>query len=200
MQRRNLPSREEIEAWANQVAPDVPKQVYTPRPYPRYPSALDYDPMNPYTPPRSRDTPYADIVDLIRNKPFRATYPESFTPIPEYYRENNITPPYVPIEDCDYAHGSITIDGMITLANSDMPWALENSADMQLVLDVCNEYLRLARAAPTQTQAIKVSIRNVEKLVSVLEKGLARALKREGKFTKIKQDIFSLLKRAVGNN
>lgn len=199
MHSRSIPSREELKSWMEEMLPDRPPSIpQQPKPYPKYPSVFENDPMSPYKVPRTRDTPYVDVVDVIRNKPFKAIYPESFAPVPDYYRENNIPVPYEPVPGSDYARGSLTIDDMLELVSMDQPWALERSQDMQIIRDILQEYLNLALPQKTKSKAIANSIAGVERLMAILDDGLKRAAKKEGKLKGVTRDIFSLLKKMSG--
>ena len=148
-------------------------------------SDLEDNPMSPYIIPRSRSTPYTDVVDIIRNKPFKAHYSESFTHVPRYYTENNIAPPYQPYADSDYTKGVITIDGMIELANADQPWALDNPEDINIILSVLYEYKEQALPLIKKERKVKISVDRVDRLIAVLEKGRQKVLRRIGDDRKI---------------
>ena len=75
-------------AWLNQEDPPKPK----PRKEPFY-----NDPMDPYTLPTS-DNNYDNVTDVINRKPFAAVYPQSYTPIPNYFKRFGYAPFYQPGE------------------------------------------------------------------------------------------------------
>ena len=194
--RRGLPSHEEMERVVKEgMGPPPPKVVMPVRA--SYVSDCNNNPMSPYVVPHTRSQPYEDVVDVIRHKAFKAYYPESYAPVHQYYLENNITPPYVPIDGSDYAAGSITIDGMIDLVLNDQPWALERSEDIETILTILDEYIRVMTPYDNDKK-VRISLQNVGKLRNILEAGKRRAMKRRGKITGMTLSIFDILKRLKG--
>lgn len=101
---------------------------------------LSYDPAYPYELPRSRMV-FKDIPDEINNRGFHAVYPQSFTPIPNYFTQLGIDPYYSPGEDVDYAPGSLTIAGMIELTDLGKPWKLVYADDFAVIISLVEQYV-----------------------------------------------------------
>ena len=77
---------------------------------------MKQDPMSPYTPPQS-PTNYTSITDILRRKPYKGAFPQSFT-------------------------GAITIENMIELTNSRLPWQLDRDQDVIEIIGITEEYYK----------------------------------------------------------
>ena len=146
-------------------------------------SILRDDPMSPYRYPESKLI-FDSITDEINSRSFKAVYPQSYTPIPRYFTDFNITPYFSPGEDMDYAHGAITIAGMIDLVSMKQPWALENVTDFDTIIQITNKYYDLI--SKTENRSIAEYRQRVERFLRVMEKGRLRAYRRIGKIDVLK--------------
>ena len=102
---------------------------------------MKQDPMSPYTPPQS-PTNYTSITDILRRKPYKGAFPQSFTRVPNYFGKYGISPYYEPEEFNDYARGAITIENMIELTNSRLPWQLDRDQDVIEIIGITEEYYK----------------------------------------------------------
>ena len=168
------------------VPPDVPTTHY---------GATGYDPMSPYPVITSR-VRYANIADVINNKGYPAVYPQSYTPVPDYFKRFNITPYFNPGEDVDYAKGSLTIAGMVDLNSMKAPWSLQREQDIAEVLELARAYNRTLTSLVNVDMKVKAYIPRLQALIKVLEKGYKRVLKKHGKL-ELSSDIVDLLRRMV---
>ena len=151
----------------------------------------------PYTLPKS-PSGFKNIVDVINNKGYHAVYPQSFTVVSPYYSRNNITPYFNPGEGEDYAHGSITIAGMIDLVANDLPWALDRDQDIEEVIAITEEYAKLLAPRQAESIELKAYACKVKGFLQVMYKGRDRMLKRTGRTATDKRDIVSILKKILG--
>lgn len=139
---------------------------------------LQEDLMSPYRNPESKLV-FDSIADEINTRSFKAVYPQSYTPIPRYFTDFNITPYFSPGEDTDYAHGAITIAGMIDLVSMNRPWALENVDDFTTIINLVTQYYEYI--SKSTNKSITDYRQRVEKFLRVMEKGRVRAYRRIGK-------------------
>lgn len=159
-------------------------------------SILRQDPMSPYQNPVSQMI-FSSIAEEINKRSFKAVYPLSYTPVSPYFTENGITPYYNPGEDIDYAHGAITIAGMIDLVNSNRPWALENTEDFDIIINIVVQYRDLL-SAHANNKDQKSYLIKVNKFLAVMEKGRLRAYRRIGKLDTLRsKDIKYFFKDLV---
>lgn len=136
------------------------------------------DPMSPYRLPNSY-LDYKDITEVVNNKPFAAIYPQSYTPVPQYYRDFNITPYFNPSEDEDYARGALTIAGMVELTANNQPWSLRRTEDLQRVYDIATSYLDQIAEYTQTDKSLENYARKMRALVNVVEKAMVRAENRK---------------------
>lgn len=155
-------------AWLNQEDPPKPK----PRKEPFY-----NDPMDPYTLPTS-DNNYDNVTDVINRKPFAAVYPQSYTPIPNYFKRFGYAPFYQPGEGEDYAHGAITIAGMIELSNNGLPWALKHDEDYDIIIASVEAYIAGAMEANSQDLKVRAWVKNMQRFLKIMKKGRERMWRR----------------------
>ena len=156
-------------------------------------SILRQDPMSPYTNPQSQLV-FESITEEINKRSFKAVYPQSYTPVSPYFTENNITPYFNPGEDIDYAHGAITIAGMIDLVSMNKPWALERVEDFDPIIDLASQYRDLLSKHNKSNSATQYLVK-VNKFLTVMEKGRLRAYRRIGKIDVLRsKDIKYFLK------
>lgn len=141
-------------------------------------SLLKDDPMSPYRYPESKLV-FSSISDEINTRSFKAVYPQSYTPVPRYFTEFNITPYFSPGEDTDYAQGAITIAGMIDLVSLKQPWALVNVSDFDVIINLTSQYYDII--SKSHDKNIVEYCKRVEKFLSVMEVGRLRAYRRIGK-------------------
>ena len=155
------------------------------------------DPMSPYRVVKST-VAYDDIADLINRKGFPAIYPQSYTPIPDYFLRNNIPPYFNPGEDVDYAKGSLTIAGMIELTNNGQPWALQRDEDIEDVLTLTLKYKDYIRDYVDKNDNVRRYIPQLEKFIAVMKKGRQRMYRRKGIMdAPAMKDIVSMLQKLL---
>lgn len=166
---------------------DRPAYRYDPQEYqkksPRAPiiSDLDGNPMSPYELPKSHSKYYLDPEDVFVNLQFKAIYPESYGPIPDYYRRFGVDSYYEPIPGSDYSRGVLTIETMMELMLNDQPWALQDPRDMDIIINILNDYIEMCKNTTKKSsngRAIKVLIRNLTRLRNIVEEGRLRATRR----------------------
>ena len=153
---------------------------------------MGVDSMSPYTLPSSQ-TVFKSIADVVNNKGFPAIYPQSYTPIPEYYRKYGITPYFNPGEGEDYAKGSLTVAGMIELTVNGQPWALQRDQDLELVRIIAERYYASIEPFTKDNIQIKAYAANVQLFLKTVRKGLDRLAKRTGKSLPSDNDLFRIL-------
>lgn len=155
-------------------------------------SILQQDPMSPYDNPHSQLV-FESISDEINKRSFKAVYPQSYTPVSSYFTENGITPYFSPGEDVDYAHGAITIAGMIDLVSMGKPWALERVEDFDIIIERTLQYRDLLQHHKSNTATQYLA--KVNRFLAVMEKGRLRAYRRIGKVDVLRsKDIKYFLK------
>lgn len=160
-------------------------------------SMLRQDPMSPYTNPESQLV-FNSIAEEINKRSFKAVYPQSYTPIPAYFAESNITPYFNPGEDVDYAHGAITIAGMIDLVAMKSPWALERVEDFDTIISLVVRYREQLSRLSDNSRQIKEYLLKVDRFLAVMERGRLRAYRRIGKIEILRsKDIKYFLKDLI---
>ena len=144
------------------------------------------DPMSPYVPPVST-MKYDNIVEVINNKPFKAVFPQSFTPISEYFLRNRMTPYFNPGIDSDLAPGSITIAGMIDVIDQRLPLILEREEDIEPIIAILELYKKTV--GQLNDRKIQAYITKVDRFLLVMEDTKARMYRRHGKISDTSFDI-----------
>jgi len=155
-----------------------------------------YDPMSPYEPPHTPDK-FDTITDVINNKSFKGSYPQSYTPVPEYFTKYGISPYYDPEDFTDYARGSMTISNMIELTFNNQPWQLSRVQDIPIVIDIVEQYYRqMQQPGVANDVSVKAYKTKVEKFLEVMKKAQKRVLNKY----KVDQTprIVGILKRFMG--
>lgn len=156
-----------------------------------------YDPMSPYTPP---ETPkkFSTITDVINNKFFKGCYPQSYTPVPEYFRRYGISPYYDPEDFTDYARGALTIANMIELTFNDQPWKLDRIQDIPLILAIVEDYYAQMRLPGiSEDISVKAYRAKVEKFLSVLRAADAKVRNRH-EVKEVSDNLINIIKKLVG--
>ena len=177
--------QEFVERATKPVPPAPPRTTY-----------LLEDPMSPYKIIESKMA-FQDVADEVNTRSFKAVYPQSYTPVHRYFTENKIDPYFSPGEDADYAHGAITIAGMIDLVYMRAPWALVNVEDFDTILDIAQRYYQVLCSSHDNRRVAEYKQR-VEKFLVVMEKGRLRAYRRVGKIDILKsKDLKYILKEFV---
>lgn len=106
---------------------------------PNLTGVLGVNPMSPYETPSSTMV-YANIVEYINNHPYHGWFPESYTPIPDYFTRFGLQPIYVPDAEMDYGKGVMTIGNMIEMTYLGLPWRLDEPRDLDDIIDIVEEY------------------------------------------------------------
>lgn len=136
-------------------------------------SSRNVDPMSPYEIPHTPPE-YKDLTEVMNNRGFAAIYPQTYTPIPDYYRKFNIPPYFNPGEGDDWARGSLTIAGMIELTTNQQPWMIRRIEDLDVIYQITTEYLeRISPFVNTNTR-VRVYVGKIKLFLQVLEKGMRR--------------------------
>lgn len=99
------------------------------------------DPMSPYDPPHS-PVYYRSITEVLKNRPYKGSFPQSFTNIPDYFRKFNVPPFFESRDFDDYARGVMTIENMIELTATGQPWQLDRDQDVFEIISIAEEYQR----------------------------------------------------------
>lgn len=156
-----------------------------------------YDPMSPYEPPHTPDR-FETITDVINNKSFKGSYPQSFTPVPEYFKKYGISPYYDPEDFTDYARGAFTIANMIELTFNNQPWQLSREQDIPVIIEIVEQYYeQMQQPGVADDIAVKAYKTKVEKFLNVMRKANKRTIhKYSPKDTTPR--ILSILKKFVG--
>jgi hypothetical protein len=141
------------------------------------------DTMNPYIPPVSK-TSYRSVDDYINTKGFAAIFPQSYTPVSDYFKEYNVNPYYSPTEEEDYARGSLTIAGMIELTDRKQTWRLCRDEDVEVVIEVLTTYRdrmsNILANKPDANVVYKKYLLKVNKLLDLLDTVRDRMYRRHG--------------------
>ena len=153
------------------------------------------DPMSPYKIPSSQLV-YKDIVDVINKKPFSAMFPQSYTPISNYFLENSISPYFNPMEHEDFATGKITISGMIDLACNGQPWVLLRDQDFNEIIHLTESYIDQVSDLDIN-QKYKMQISRMKIFLNMMYKGRARMCKRRGILNTGREALTNILKKLV---
>ena len=153
------------------------------------------DPMSPYIPPSSV-TRFENIADVINRKGFHASYPQSYTVVPNYYRRFNITPYFNPGADSDYAKGMLTIAGMIELNENRQPWQLARDQDVGLVIAIAEEYLKSMDSSRMDARCRDYCAK-VERFLKVMRHGQDKIDVRTGTVNPNTLDFLAVLKKML---
>lgn len=154
------------------------------------------DSMSPYDIPQSK-LQFRNITEVINQKSFTANFPQSYTPIPGYFKKHGITPYFNPGEDSDYARGALTVAGMIELTSNNQPWQLVHEQDTDLVILIAETYLNTVKAAMHDPN-IREYATKVKKFLNVMEDGRTRQYVRQGKINPNALDFITVLKKLLG--
>lgn len=154
------------------------------------------DPMSPYDPPQSQ-LQFKNITEVINKKSFTANFPQSYTPIPGYFKRHGITPYFNPGEDSDYARGALTVAGMIELTSNNQPWQLVRDQDVDLVILIAETYLNTIKTAMSDPN-IREYAQKVKKFLDLMEEGRTRQYVRQGKINPYALDFMAILKKLLG--
>ena len=95
--------------------------------------------MSPYTIPKSAGI-FKSLADVINRKHFKGVYPESFSIVPEYFRNMGISPYYEVVPGNDYSSGVLTINTMIELTAGGYKWQLDREQDIGLIISIAEAY------------------------------------------------------------
>jgi hypothetical protein len=114
--------------------------------------------MSPYKIPRSGGI-FNSLADVINNKHFKGIYPESFSIIPRYFRDNGISPYYEVTPGSDYSRGVLTINIMIELTACNYKWQLSRDQDVGIIIGIAEAYYeqlrKRLRPESTRTEDIR---------------------------------------------
>lgn len=174
------------------LKPDEPEK---PNPYAGFVGILGKDSMSPYDVPSSPSM-FKNITDVMNRKGFKANYPQSYTPVPNYFREHGISPFFDQSYD-DWARGSLTIAGMIELTSNGQPWQLvDPEKDIDVVMAVAKAYLDAIDNLPG-TPALRLYAEKVRNFLNMMEEGRTRMYKRQGKINPHAIDLAAILNRLL---
>lgn len=154
-----------------------------------------YDPMSPYTLPESLP-PLTNPADLMNKKGFMAYYPQSYTPIPNYFRDNNITPFFDPSTNDDESRGMLTIAGMVELLDMGQPFTICRDQDIDEIIFIAEHYL--SHMSHLNDRQVAVYLPKVEKLLNHLKLASKKLANKHGGQTPIRPDLAEILKRIFG--
>lgn len=160
------------------------------------PGVNGVDPMSPYDIPSSI-LQYSSIADVMNKKGFDASFPQSYSVVPGYFRRFNITPYFNPGADSDYAHGSLTIAGMIELTENDQPWQLSRDQDIDLIITIAEQYLDSIQGVLSDPRMRDYS-QKVHRFLKVMRRGQERVSIRTGKVNPNAIDFARILKKMLG--
>lgn len=145
-----------------------------------------YDPMSPYEyiPPKQV---FTDLAEVINEKSFHGSYPQSYTPVPEYFKKYGYSPYYDPEEFTDYARGALTIANMIELTANDQPWKLDRIQDLYLIKEIVDRYysqMNLPSVAndirvKAYKQRVEMFLRRLNKAIAIHEHRTGRSVEKE---------------------
>lgn len=141
-------------------------------------SIIPDDPMSPYRRPRSRVYVDETIVDTVNTKQYKAFFPESFTFVPRYFKENNLVPFYKPISDAEYSKGVLTIAGMIELTDNNIPWRLYHDDDFDDILNIINEYREYLLSANNKNKQVVLYLGKVDRFIDEITRAKERMFSR----------------------
>ena len=157
------------------------------------------NPMSPYTPPVS-GYKFTDISDIINHKQYKGSYPQSYAPVPEYFRKFGISPYYEPENFNDYACGVLTIATMIELTVNNQPWKLERDQDIAEVYQYAKTYYEALKNPDYENNKfIQAYKEKVVKFLKRLKPKVEIFAKKRGVFD-LSDGLFALLAKLRGNN
>ena len=170
-----------------------PVEPEMPDPYAGFCGVLGKDGMSPYDVPSS-PAMFKNVTDVMNRKGFKANFPQSYTPVPNYFRENGITPYFEQSID-DWARGSLTIAGMIELTANGQPWQLVHpETDLDVIMAVAKAYLDAVDNMPA-TPALRNYAEKVRSFLNQMEDGRTRMYLRQGKINPHAIDLAAILNR-----
>ena len=152
--------------------------------------------MSPYEIPSSI-TYFKSIADVMNKKGFNASFPQSYSVVPGYFRRFNITPYFNPGPDSDYARGSLTIAGMIELCENDQPWQLERDQDIDLVIVIAEQYLDSVQNVLSDPR-MREYAQKVQRFLKIMRRGQEKVAIRTGKLNPNAIDFVRVLKKMIG--
>lgn len=151
------------------------------------------DPMSPYPIP-STPAVYRNIAEVMNKKQFICFYPESYTPVPDYFTKNGIVPYYNPPEETDYARGALTVAGMVELTKMNAPFALNYESDIDEVISIATVYIRSMEPYMGDNR-VSSYVQGVKRFIEVAEKSRTRILGRQGKINDHTIDIGAIMRK-----
>lgn len=153
------------------------------------------DPMSPYVLPESTLV-YNNITDVMNKKGFLAYYPQSYTPISNYFRDSNITPYFNPTDAEDWSKGRLTVAGMIELLSMGQTFEICRDQDFDEIIAIAENYL--THAQRMNTPAIVAYTKQVHYFLEHAKLARRKIYQRRGKETDIPTDFVGILKRIFG--
>ena len=153
-----------------------------------------YDPMSPYEYRPTKEY-FSNLAEIINEKSFHGSYPQSYTPVPEYFKKHGYSPYYDPEEFMDYARGALTIANMIELTANNQPWKLDRVQDMYLIRSIVEQY-RAQMNLPTVVDDVRVKaykqrvelfLRRLNKSINIYEHANHKNVKTETILDKLKK-------------
>lgn len=150
------------------------------------------DKMSPYRTPSSHSV-YHDLSEVINHKPFNAWYPQSYTPVPSYFKDHGFTPYFNPKEEDDYAYGALTIAGMIELTSLNSSWRLDRDQDIEVVIGIVEQYSEVLKvhASSSYHQAY---LQRIEYFLRKMYEVRDRLYHRTGRANPYRVDIVEVIK------
>lgn len=136
-----------------------------------------YEGSYPYEVPCSKLV-FKDISDEINTRGFHATYPQSYTPIPNYFLHFKVDPFFSPTEDEDFARGSVTIAGMIEMTDMKMPWRLSRDEDIPIIIELVERYVANMAPFAASSLLVKAYLIKCNKFLEIMRAGQRRMLRR----------------------
>lgn len=157
------------------------------------------DPMSPYTPPVS-GYKFTDISDIINHKQYKGSYPQSYAPVPDYFRKFGISPYYEPEDFNDYSRGALTISTMIELTCNNQPWKLDRDQDIAEVYQYAKTYYEaLKNPDYANNKSIQAYKEKVVIFLKRLKPKISVIAKKRGVFD-LSDGLFALLAKLRGKN
>ena len=199
-------SKEELEKYAKQhkemadrllTQDPLQSQIKDPRRLPGRITAKN--PMSPYTPPVS-PTGFTGISDIINRKQYSGMYPQSYGPVPEYFRKFGLTPYYEPEDFNDFAHGVLTIATMIELTFNNQPWKLDREQDIEEIYNISKQYYTaISDAKYDGEMSIRIYREKMSKFLKVVRKSVDKIYRKNNKYN-FTNGLFDLLAKMSGAN
>lgn len=156
------------------------------------------DPMSAYSRPRSHLN-YQTIDEVINHKPYHGKYPESFSEVPDYFKNSGISPYCEVSTVVDYSPGVMTIDLMIELTANNQPWSLKYEQDIYEILGIAQDYRKqlestITEAKTTDNLRRKAYLAKLDKFIKLMEDAKYRCDRRHGRPGRV-SNIFEVLKK-----